>query len=226
MGIKEAQAVLDSGSSVGNLGKVVDPQGLLVAEPESAVVCGHNLKVVAPQPVPKLLLVPLVPQGRGENVLGALKTILVVHAVVQGEVVGAGFGVNVFLPGAGCLDLLQRLGAAQVDKVDRRPGNLGHAYRPVGGFRLGYRRAGAGVKPGCGVSLGQGPLHQDIDHVSVLRVQADQRSVVRRLDHGFEDRVVFHHHCAAVSHEHLEAGDALSDHLVHLGTSGDPAGPG
>ena len=51
----------------------------------------------------------------------------------------------------------------------------------------------------------------------VFCVQANQRPVVRCLHHGFEDRVVFHHHGAAVGHEHLEAGDTLPDHLVHLG---------
>ena len=51
----------------------------------------------------------------------------------------------------------------------------------------------------------------------VFRVQANQRPDVCRPDHGFKDRVVVHHHGAAVSHEHLEAGDALPDHLVHLG---------
>ena len=72
------------------------------------------------------------------------------------------------------------------------------------------------MEPGGRIPLGQRLLHQHVYHVPVFRVKADQSPVVRRPDHGFEDGVVVHHHRPAVCHEHLEAGDSLPNHLVHL----------
>ena len=87
----------------------------------------------------------------------------------------AGLGVDVLLLRPGCLHLVQRLGAAQVDEVDRRASDLGHADCPVGGFGLGNRGPSAGVKLGRGVALRQRSLHQYVDHVPVLSMQADHR---------------------------------------------------
>jgi hypothetical protein len=52
IGIEQAKAVLDSRAPVGNLGEIPFTEAFLVAEPESAMVGGNNLKVVAAEPVP------------------------------------------------------------------------------------------------------------------------------------------------------------------------------
>ncbi len=90
MGVEQAETILYAWSAVGDLGEIVFAHGLLIAEPEGAMVCGDHLEIVAAQPVPKLRLVPVIAQWWGQNIFCPFEPFLVVHAVVQGKVMGAG----------------------------------------------------------------------------------------------------------------------------------------
>jgi len=64
----------------------------------------------------------------------------------------------------------------------------------------------------CGGSL----FNQDIHHVAVLCVEADQCAVVGWPHHSPVNSAIVHHHGSQVGQEHIEAGNALPDHIVQL----------
>src|SRR5205814_6724439 len=72
-GINQAHAMLDAWAAVGNLREVILPEFFLFFETERAMISGDDLQVIALQSIPQLLLMPLFPQRRRENILRALK---------------------------------------------------------------------------------------------------------------------------------------------------------
>src|SRR5260370_41738976 len=72
-GVNQAQAVLDAGAAVGNLGEVVLAQFFFLLEAEGAVISGDDLQSVFGEALPEFFLVPLFAEGRSENVLRAFK---------------------------------------------------------------------------------------------------------------------------------------------------------
>ena len=60
-GVEQVEPVLNARPSVGYPREIVPSQGLLVGETEGAMVGGHHLKVIPPQPIPELILMPLLP---------------------------------------------------------------------------------------------------------------------------------------------------------------------
>src|SRR5262249_21303216 len=69
----EADAMLDAGAAVGNLGEVVPAQLFLFFEAERAVIGGYDLQVIVSKALPELFLMPLFAERRSEDVFGAFE---------------------------------------------------------------------------------------------------------------------------------------------------------
>src|SRR5687768_1629489 len=80
--IDQAHAVLHARAAVRNLCEVVAPHLFLLFETERAVVRRDHLKVVARQPLPQLLLVPLLAKRRRHHPLCALEPFALIEAVI------------------------------------------------------------------------------------------------------------------------------------------------
>src|SRR5882724_8222402 len=123
-GINQAHPVLNPRAAVGNLGEVVLSEFLLFFVTERTVISRNHLQVVAFQPIPKFLLIPLLPQWRSENVLRALKTRRIHVFQREIQVLRTSFGVNRQTAITGLTNSLQRVITAQMDNVDWRPRHL------------------------------------------------------------------------------------------------------
>ena len=84
------------------------------------------------------------------------------------------------------LHLLQRVGAGEVDDVERHAGHLGQRDGAAGGLALRARGARERVVLGRGLALAQRLLDQGVDHPAVLGVHADEPAVLPRLQHGLK----------------------------------------
>ena len=214
--VDEAHAVLDPRTAVGDAAEVAAPELLLLAHAKRAVVRGDDVEVVAPEAAPQLVLVPLLAQGRREDVPGAAEPRLVVRPGIEEQVVRAGLSVRHHSPLLRPPQFRQRVVAAQVHDVDGRARHLGDGQRAVRALRLQPRRAGQRVVfrldvPGC-----QRGLYQFVDDDAVLGVHADERAVLARLAHGPKDGGVVREQHAGVGHEQLVAGHPLVREPAHL----------
>ena len=72
-GINQAHAVLNAGTSVGNLREIVSPKFLLLLETEWAVIGGDDLQMIALETVPEFLLMPFFAKGRGKYIFRAFE---------------------------------------------------------------------------------------------------------------------------------------------------------
>src|SRR5258706_668449 len=72
--IDQAHAMLNSGTTIRNFGEIILPQLLLFFETKRAMISRDNLQVIPFQPIPKLLLIPLLPQRGSEDVLCTFKS--------------------------------------------------------------------------------------------------------------------------------------------------------
>ena len=214
--VDQAHPVLDPRGAVRDLAEVVYPQNLLVLETERAVVGRDALQIAEPEPPPQVVLVPLLPQRRRHDVLGALEVLLVVAAQVQEQVLGAGLGehLSAAVPRQG--HLFERVRAAQVDDVDRHARHLGDRDRAMHSLRLHAGGTGQGVVLRRRLALGHCQLDDLVDDDPVLGVHADQGAVLAGLAHGAEQRAVVDVEQARVGHEHLVGGHALVGQPPHL----------
>ncbi|MNS61084.1 hypothetical protein D3C72_941010 [compost metagenome] len=180
------------------------------------MIGGHGVQVAEGQAAPQVILVPLLAERRGHDVLGALEVGLVVVAVVQEEVLGAGLGEGVDAAVAGALDLVEGVGAREVHDVDGHVGDFGDRDRPVAALGLHAGGAGVGVPARRGLALFQGALDDLVDDDAVLGMHADHGAVLAGFAHGAVDRRVIRVEHAGVGHEELVAGDALVGEAAHL----------
>jgi hypothetical protein len=86
----------------------------------------------------------------------------------------------------------------------------------VRGLGLEQRLADVAVVARVGLALGQRLGHQHVDGDAVLGVHHEQAAVLGALLHRAQDLAVVAVEDPGVGHEHLEAGHALVDELVHL----------
>ena len=70
--IKQLQAVLDAGTTIGNLGEIVLAKRLLISKAEWTMVRRHYLQAVPAKALPKLWLIAPLAQWRREDILCAL----------------------------------------------------------------------------------------------------------------------------------------------------------
>ena len=214
--IDQAQAVLDAGAAVGDLGKVVLAHLLLVLVAEGAVVGGDHLQAVLGQTGPEFFLVPLFPKRRREDVLGSFEAGDVEVLDGEEEILGTGLRIDGQAAVAGLADLLQGLIAGKVDDVNGRAGHFGQGNGAAGGFRLGGGGAGERVILGSGLAFGQGSLDDNVNGASVFRVHTNEGAVLRRLGHRLEDHAVFHQENAGIGHKELEAGHTVAHQRIHF----------
>ncbi len=202
---------LHPGEAAGNPGEIL-PAHLLLLQGEGAVVRGHRLNLPPAQGLPKNLLLLLLPQGRGADVAGRVgEVLLVIQALVQDQVLGAGLHVHRLAPLPGPEDLAQRLAVGEVDDDDRGLGRLGDAEKPPHRLRLQIRRAG--LRMAGGGQLPQGLFLRDhaVNHPGVFAVDAaDAPQGLQLLQRPVEVPVPQQH--GGVGHVHFKRGDALGEH--------------
>ena len=126
------------------------------------------------EPLPERVLVPLLAQRRRHHVLRALEALALVVVVGKEQVLRAGFRVGGQAHVARLPDLLERVGARQVDDVDRHAGHLGERDGAAGGLAFGARRPRQRVVLRRRLALPQRFLDQRVDHAAVLGVHADR----------------------------------------------------
>src|SRR5262249_44666561 len=89
--VDETHAVLDSWTAVGDLAEIVAAEFLLFLETERTVVGRDHLKIITPKALPQLLLIRFVPQWRRHHIFRPFETFLFVVAVVEEQILWAGF---------------------------------------------------------------------------------------------------------------------------------------
>src|SRR5260370_33348158 len=81
-------------SSIGNTQENVLAELLLLLEAERAVIGRDDLQIVELQSAPNLVLIPLLPDGRSHHPLRAFESRLLVHAVIEEEILRTCLGVR------------------------------------------------------------------------------------------------------------------------------------
>ncbi len=105
---------------------------------------------------------------------------------------------------------LDRLDLRHVHQQQRRIDQTRQRDRPVGRLGFGHARMGDGVELGRAVALLDQMMRQPLDHVVVLGVHHDQRTVPAGDRQDVEHLVVAHLH-GVVGHVDLERGVAVLD---------------
>ena len=222
-GVEELAPVLRPGEPRGDGGEVLGV-GLLLPEGEGAVAAGHGLDAVPAEGLPEGFLLAPVPEGRGADIAAGVFP-LVVDAVIQEEVLGAGGGVGALAPLAGPLQLQEGFPAgdgAEDHRGVRRLGEVEEAAHGLGLRRLGM---GHGIAGGAGLAGGQAlPLHGG-DEGAVLTVEGgDAAQALEVLEGQVQGPVV--QGMGPVQVE-AEGGDTGGEDLRQLGSNGlVPAGEG
>ena len=215
VGIQQDAAGLHAGQTAGNLGKIVLSR-VLLRQGEGAVVGGNGLNLVGGQGLPQHLLVAGLAQRRGTDVFGALDVLrLVIPAVIQQQIVGAGLHIDLLTPLPGVADFVVAVGGGQVDDDHGGLRHLRHFQQTVDGLSLQH----AGTGPGMGgrrrltgsLFLGD----EGVDHIGVFAVDAGDAAVFFQLLQGKENVLVANHH-GRIGQIHLKRGDALLEHLRDL----------
>ena len=174
------------------------------------------------QAFPQLGLVLLGPQGRREDVLGALEAGPGQLVLGEEEVLRAGLRKRRQAAVPCLAHLVQRVLRGKVNDVDGHLRDLRHGDGAMHGLRLRLRGPGESMVDGRRLSLRKRPGHDHVDHAPVLRVHADERAVLRRLGKGLEDRGIIHHEDVRVGHEKLEAGNPFTHQVIHVLEAGFP----
>ena len=214
-GVDQLASRLHAGDTAGNGGEVVPP-GQLLRRGEGAVVGGHGLHLAPADGAPQGVAVRLLADGGRADVLGRLKPVLVVvHAVVQQQILGARLHEHLLAAPAGVGDLVQRFDVGGVDDDHGDVHLLGDAQQASHG--LGLHDVRPRLRMAVHAVLARGLLLRDqrVDDTGILAVYAADAALflqlLQRLVHG----LVADHH-GRVGHVHLEGGDALGVHVVYL----------
>ena len=195
--------MLHPGQAPGDPREVVLPRPLL-CQGEGAVVRGHGVDLAAAQGLPQRLLVRPLPQGRRADKPGRLQIVrVVVDAVLQQQVVGAGLHVHPLPPPPGGADLLQGLPGGEMDDDHRHVRQLRHAQQMPHRLGLQRRGPGAGVGGGSRAPARPGVLHQGADDPVVLTVDPGDAPGLLQPQKGPVHVPLADHH-GRVGHVHLE----------------------
>ena len=109
-----------------------------------------------------------------------------------------------------------RLGAGDMNDVERRARLIGEHDRAIGRFALDVGRTRQRVALGPGYALGHVMLLQRGDDLAILGVDERHRAKFGAARERGEHLLVVHHQRALVGHEMLEGGHAGLDHLGHV----------
>src|SRR5215216_6701655 len=123
-------AFFGAGQPVGDQGEVILAELLLLAVVERTMVRAEDLEVPELEAVPQRRTVARVPERWRTDVLGALEPLSGEILVLEGEVLGAGLGVDRLATLVGEVDGLQRRRARDVDDQNGGPCHLRQPYRP------------------------------------------------------------------------------------------------
>ena len=93
--VDKAHPVFNARRAVRNLGEGIQAQLFLLFKAEWAMVCGYRLQVSELKPLPKLVLIPLLPKRWGHHPLRALKSLFFIIARIKEEILRTGFRNNV-----------------------------------------------------------------------------------------------------------------------------------
>lgn len=138
---EHCHAVLDAGGTVGDAAEVVAPGGFLFGA-EAAVVGGGGVQVARLQAVPQCFLMAVLARAkrRAHDVAGSgLPVGVAVDAVVQQQVAGQYFAVDLQALVARVGDLIQGFTGRDMHQVQRRAQGLGDANGAAGGFTFNLR---------------------------------------------------------------------------------------
>ena len=133
---------------------------LAVAPAESGrrMIRREHRDLAALDPAPQRCPVLWPPQRRAAHESRAIKSRQIQVALIEGQVLGAGLGMDRHAPGARSRDLGEPGRTGDMDDQDAGTGQLGQADHPIDGFALGQGRprlrdgAPAGpapADPGC-----------------------------------------------------------------------------
>ena len=126
------------------------------------------------------------------------------------QVLRAGFGEHIATVVASGGHFVECIAGAHVHDVQGHvAGHVAEHDGAVGGLGLERRRAGVAVIAGVGFATGKCLLHQHVDGNAVLGVHHDDRATFGSGLHRLQDLAVVAVEHAGVSHEQLEAADAL-----------------
>lgn len=166
--------MLDAGCTARDPPEVVSPEPLLVHR-ERAVVGADASERPALETVPEGLAVARRADRRGDHVGGALEVGLLVHGVVQQEVLWARLADDPGATAPGGGDGVAGLAAGDVDDVQPGARERGQRRDARGRLALGLRGARERMEPRV-VGLGRGQaVAEALDHLPVLRVREDDR---------------------------------------------------
>src|SRR5690242_18660857 len=135
--IDEAQAVLDAGAAIGNLGEVILTKFFLLLEAEGAVVGGNNLQRIFRKTLPEFFLIPLFAERGSEDVLGAFKSGRVHIFQREIQILRTGFRVSGEAAVARFADFFEGIVAGKMNDVDGRSGHFGESDGARSGFGFG-----------------------------------------------------------------------------------------
>ena len=138
-----------------------------------------DLQVVHLQAFPQLGVIVLFAQRRRHHILRAVQTVAVIVDRME-KILRTSFGKCGNAAVARLPHLIQRVGAAQVNDVNRRLGHLGDRDRAMNAFGLGDRRTSQCVIFRSGAAVGKKAFDDLVDDDAVLGVHADQTAALRR----------------------------------------------
>ena len=108
----------------------------LLLEAERAVIGRDDLQMVVLESIPQLFLMPFLPQGRRENILGAFEAGRIEVLERQIEILRAGLRIYGKAPIAGFAHFFQSVVATQVHDVHRRACHFSESDGPSRWLRL------------------------------------------------------------------------------------------
>ena len=222
LGEDDAQQRLDARAAVADLGEGRRRDGLLGVEPIGDVVAPHDVQDPVAQPRPQLLDVGRRAQRRRDHPLDDLGLVGIgVERIGEGEVVRAGLGVDRLAARLGLRHRLERLGAREVDDVERRLRPSGHLDRLARRRALGARRPRQRVEAAGSLAAAQRIGHERVDDRRLLAVHLEHPAVLRRrAERPVEVRIgqaeVVDHEGLERRHAGLDEGRKLADRVVLL----------
>ena len=184
------------------------------------MVGGDRLHFTPADGPPQGLTVSRFPNRRRADVFGRLQPVLVIiHAVIQYQILGARLHKDLLAPPAGVGDLVQRLDVGGVDDDHGDVYLFGDAEQTAHG--LGLHDVGPGLRVAVDAVLAGGLLfgNQRVDDPGVFAVDAADAALFLQLFQRLVHGLVTDHH-GRVGHVHLEGGDTLGVHIVDLALDG------
>ena len=214
-GVHQLAPSLHAGQTPGDLGKVA-PTGLLLLQSEGAVVGGNGLDLALAQPCPEGAAILRLADGRRADIAGGAGIVLIIiHAVVQHQILRASLHIHFLPPTAGSGDLRQRGSVGEMDDDHRDVHRLGDAQQAAYGLRLQNVGTGLGVGGNAHLPFGLFLLDEGVDNAAVFAVDAADAALFLELFQSLVHGLVPDHH-GGVGHVHLEGGDAGGVHIVDL----------